>query len=482
MTRKASSGHSSIYRRLSIATLLLALPAMAAAAWQTISSDQGKRIEIDRSSINKDASGKSEALGRIVLDKPINDPKTASSYLIIEALSRYDCSARSYITLKRSYFKAEGELLRQEEVKTQIELPVRTGTLDDKLLREVCRPKPGPEAAAAASKVAEQIGAAANDLRKANNELVQKNAQRPEAVKPPSEKADAKSDTKAKTAPAAIPTSAHGSAHPATPEKTAKPLAPAPEGAHAAPLAASRPRPVKRNPAVEHPAESHAHIHWSYEGEGGPEHWAQLQPDYASCASGQRQSPIDIQEGIRVDLEPIKFSYRPSQFRIVDNGHTVQVAVGGSSISLLGKTYELLQFHFHRPSEERVNGNPFEMVIHLVHKSEDGKLAVVAVLINKGKEHPVIQKLWNNLPLEKNEEVTPPGLTIDVAQLLPENRSYYTYMGSLTTPPCSEGVLWLVLKQAQQFSPEQLAIFSRLYNNNTRPVQPGFSRLIKESR
>ena len=156
--------------------------------------------------------------------------------------------------------------------------------------------------------------------------------------------------------------------------------------------------------------------------------------------------------------------------------------VSGSHISLLGKTYELAQFHFHRPSEERVNGKSFDMVAHLVHKSEDGKLAVVAVLLEKGMEHPLIQSVWNNLPLEKNDYVTPPGLTIDVAQLLPEDRSYYTYMGSLTTPPCSEGVLWLVLKQAQPISPEQLAIFARLYRHNARPVQANFARMIKESR
>jgi carbonic anhydrase len=97
-------------------------------------------------------------------------------------------------------------------------------------------------------------------------------------------------------------------------------------------------------------------------------------------------------------------------------------------------------------------------------------------------EHPLIQTVWNNLPLEKGDYVMPPGLSIDLAQLLPADRSYYTYMGSLTTPPCSEGVLWLVLRQPQQISAEQLAIFSRLYRNNARPIQPSFGRMVKESR
>jgi carbonic anhydrase len=148
----------------------------------------------------------------------------------------------------------------------------------------------------------------------------------------------------------------------------------------------------------------------------------------------------------------------------------------------LGKSYQLIQFHFHRPSEEMVEGKAFDMVVHMVHRADDGKLAVVAVLLENGAENPFVQTVWNNLPLEKNMEVAPPSLTLDPAQLLPENRNYYTYMGSLTTPPCSEDVLWLVLKQPQQISPEQQAIFARLYRNNARPVQPGSGRLIKESR
>lgn len=226
----------------------------------------------------------------------------------------------------------------------------------------------------------------------------------------------------------------------------------------------------------------HAHIHWDYEGAGAPENWARLDPQNKTCAIGQRQSPIDIKDGIKVDLEPIKFNYRPSNFRVVDNGHTIQVNVGDSSISLTGKTYDLVQFHFHRPSEEKVNGQRFDMVAHLVHKSDDGQLAVVAVLLERGSENPFIQSVWNYMPLEKNAAVEPPGIAINPADLLPAGRSYYTYMGSLTTPPCTEGVLWLVMKQPVQVSPEQINIFSRLYRNNARPIQPAAGRLIKEGR
>jgi carbonic anhydrase len=147
---------------------------------------------------------------------------------------------------------------------------------------------------------------------------------------------------------------------------------------------------------------------------------------------------------------------------------------------VLGRRFELLQFHFHRPSEERINGRQYDMVAHLVHKDAEGKLAVVAVLLDRGAAQPVIQAVWNALPLEKNEAQAAPG-TIDLNKLLPEDRRYYTYMGSLTTPPCSEGVLWMVMKTPVPVSPEQVDIFAHLYPMNARPVQRVAGRLIKES-
>lgn len=221
--------------------------------------------------------------------------------------------------------------------------------------------------------------------------------------------------------------------------------------------------------------------HWSYQGEGGPTVWGQLKPEFAKCAIGQRQSPIDIRGGIPVQLDPIEFDYRPTGFGVIDNGHTIQVNVpAGNAITVQGRRYDLLQFHFHRPSEERINGRQFDMVAHLVHKDPEGRLAVVAVLLDRGIAQPVIQAVWNNLPLEKGEESAAPTV-IDLNKLLPEDRRYYTYMGSLTTPPCSEGVLWLVLKTPAPISPEQINIFARLYPMNARPIQQASGRVIKES-
>jgi len=221
--------------------------------------------------------------------------------------------------------------------------------------------------------------------------------------------------------------------------------------------------------------------HWDYAGNAGPEAWGKMQPEYSKCSTGTRQSPIDIRGGIAVDLEPIKFDYRPSAFSVIDNGHTVQVNVEpGNSITITGKRYELVQFHFHRPSEERINGRQYDMVAHLVHKDVDGRLAVVAVLLDRGSAQAIVQSVWNNLPLEKGDEVRA-GTRIDLSQLLPEDKRYYTYMGSLTTPPCSEGVLWMVMKQPVPISVEQVSIFARLYPMNARPIQQADGRLIKES-
>ena len=221
--------------------------------------------------------------------------------------------------------------------------------------------------------------------------------------------------------------------------------------------------------------------HWSYEGESGPSNWHKINSDWAKCATGNRQSPIDIRDGMKVDLEQIAFDYRPSGFNVTDNGHTVQVNVGpGNYLSVAGRTYELQQFHFHRPAEERVNGKGYEMVVHLVHKDVEGKLAVLALLLERGKPQPTIQTVWNNLPLEKGDTATP-SIVLDPNDLLPQRRDYYTFMGSLTTPPCTEGVLWLVMKEPVQASPSQLALFSRLYPFNARPVQPSGGRMIKES-
>jgi len=415
--------------------VVAALPAWSLAAWQIVATEQGKHVEIDRDSIAIAAGGQTTARGRIVLDKPIVDPRTSVSYRTIEVLNRFDCEERTHATLKRSYYKDDGELLRQEEVKSPFDMPVRSGTPDDKLLREACRPKGVGSSAGMASQVVEKAGEAAAGLRQLNEALIEKEV-----------------------------------------KKDAQRLM-----AHARSSLSGRYRSTGSEPkkAVATPVPS---VGWSYEGNSGPDNWSKLRPEYAVCASGRRQSPIDIRDGFAVDLEPIQFSYRPSSFRVVDSGKSLLVLTYGGSLSLLGKTYALTQIQFHRPSEISVAGNTFAMDAQLTHRAEDGQLAVVTVLLEKGAENPIIQMALNNLPLEKGGDVVAPGQNIDIERLLPASQRYFAFMGSMTAPPCSENVLWLVLKQPQQISPEQLEIFERLYKPNARPLQPAWGRIIKESR
>ena len=261
-----------------------------------------------------------------------------------------------------------------------------------------------------------------------------------------------------------------------------KPSASSAEPSASAPRRADAPaKPVVQRTPAKH-AEHVEHVeHWDYQGSGGPERWGRMKPEFAKCSSGTRQSPIDIREGIKVELDAVQFDYKPSAFKVVDNGHTIQVNVApGNSIEVMGQRFELVQFHFHRPSEERIDGKAFDMVAHLVHKNLEGRLAVVAVLLEKGSAQPVVQSVWNNLPLEKGDEVAARA-PIDLNRLLPSERGYFTYMGSLTTPPCSEGVLWMVMKQPVPISGEQIDIFARLYPMNARPIQSASGRLIKES-
>jgi len=230
--------------------------------------------------------------------------------------------------------------------------------------------------------------------------------------------------------------------------------------------------------------EAHAaHHDWDYGAKLGPEHWGDLKPEFSACKAGRRQSPIDIQQAQPTDLPPIQFDYHPSPLHIIDNGHTIQINYEpGSSIRVGDHSYVLKQFHFHRPSEESIHGRRYEMSLHLVHADDRGQLAVVAVLLEKGKDNAVVHELWNDLPKQKEHEELRQEIQVKVAELLPVDRGYYTFEGSLTTPPCTENVTWLVLKQPLEVSAEEIAQFSKLYRNNARPTQPLRDRVVKETR
>ena len=241
----------------------------------------------------------------------------------------------------------------------------------------------------------------------------------------------------------------------------------------AAPKTAAKPAaPVYKN------------IPWSYEGEGGPGHWAQLKPEYSTCANGERQSPIAIDDAdtLKGPAEAIAFNYTPSSGTVVNNGHTIEVQLSGdNSLTVRGQTYRLQQFHFHHPAEERINSRVYPMVAHFVHRSDTGQLAVLAVLLEEGPANPLIQKVWTHMPLDVKDHVPLPADLIHVGEILPRDQRYYQYMGSLTTPPCTEGVLWLILKQPASISAEQLRLFGQLYPHNARPVQSLHGRPVRDA-
>jgi carbonic anhydrase len=403
------------------------------------------------------------------------------------------------------FFGSDGTELRRVSLDA-VEAPALAlpGSLQEGLLERACRPpvKPAKQDEAgkaerplkvamaqtgvkpgAVSAGAETASPGATDKDPAKNETAGVPAKKPatEAKEPPAPAASAaKPDGKATPSPAVTDAPKPISVI----RPYAKPLAPAPVRVNS--YQSPRPRGYraeKTKAVAESKAPAPQEAHWSYQGAGSPEQWGKLNAEYAACAAGKRQSPIDIKDGAKLELEPIKFDYKPSALRIIDNGHTVQVNYAeGSSITVAGERYELQQFHFHRPSEERIDGRVYDMVAHLVHRSADGRLAVVAVLFETAPQpNAFIRGLWPHLPLEQGREVSPTDVQIDASNVLPDVRTYYAYMGSLTTPPCTEGVLWLVMKTPVPLAQEQVAVFGKVYSMNARPVQAPNGRLIKES-
>ncbi len=217
----------------------------------------------------------------------------------------------------------------------------------------------------------------------------------------------------------------------------------------------------------------HSEAHWGYEGSNGPHFWGDLKSEYGTCKDGKQQSPIDISAAIVTTLSRIQTDYRDTPLDIVNNGHTIQVNYqAGSSITIGGKQFELLQFHFHSPSEHTVGGKAYPMVAHLVHKAADGQLGVIGILLKEGQANALIDQIWGHLPPHAGEKAVIEGEAINVSDLLPKDMTYFNYGGSLTTPPCSEGVNWMLLATPVALSAEQIEQFRALYAFNARPIQP----------
>lgn len=219
---------------------------------------------------------------------------------------------------------------------------------------------------------------------------------------------------------------------------------------------------------------------WGYSGKTGPDNWAKLSPEYSACA-GSNQSPINLTGFIDAKLKPIIFNYKDAGSEILNNGHTVQInTIAGSSISIDGIQLDLKQFHFHAPSENLIKGKSFPLEVHLVHADKDGNLAVVAVMFTEGKANKALAQAWAQMPQKEGDKISL-SLSISPLGILPPNRNYYRFNGSLTTPPCSEGVRWLVMKNSVSASKEQIEAFTHvMHHPNNRPVQPVKARLVLE--
>jgi carbonic anhydrase len=222
---------------------------------------------------------------------------------------------------------------------------------------------------------------------------------------------------------------------------------------------------------------------WAYSGTNGPEHWGRLRPQWAACERGQQQSPIDIAATQKQALPALQFAYRSAPLRVVNDGHTVRVRFGpGSRLLIGGEAHTLQQFHFHLPGGDTLRGEEFPMAMHFLHKGASGRLVSLVLWFRLGAENPALAALLPHLPARGQAEQTVRGVTVDPGRWLPAARGYYAYDGSLTAPPCTEGVRWLVLKQPLELSAPQLARLAALFPHNARPVQPLHGRVVSESR
>ncbi len=522
---------------LLVISLLLSLATPALGEWQLVLSDRDRRIEIDRATVTPSDRGTKVAWGRVVLGP---EQARQAGYTTVKALNRFDCMNRGFSTIKRVYLDDTDSVLREEAVTDQAPVLVTRNSVDERMWREVCRPPTTDDLAKTArdagrsaadaqakqaaqsktktksptpapqtnGKTAQSAPAPATPVKTAPPQpvVVEKTPvpekpaierkmpeQPPVAAQPPAEKTPENKAQEERTTAAAPPmppqtSQPRTSTPPAPPAKTAppqttRPQTPpqsppqrqdAPSAAPAAPAAART-----TSAAISLPA----HTAWRYSGDAGPEHWGLLRPEWRLCAEGTRQSPIDLSDSVAVDLEPVKFDYRSSRFRVTDTGNTLRVDVGeGMGIELRGHRYELESFTLHRPSGTRTGGHSGDMSVQFLHRDAEGRMAILAVMLESGEPpSPLVQTVLNSLPLETGGHYMP-AAPLDLAAFLPANPAHYLYTGSLPAPPCTEGVTWVVMKQPVPVSEEQLAVFSRLYPNSDRPPQPAHGRLVLESR
>lgn len=223
-------------------------------------------------------------------------------------------------------------------------------------------------------------------------------------------------------------------------------------------------------------------VHWKYKGSKGPEFWGELSPDFVSCKVGRNQSPIDINKKITTAPKPLKTFQRFAAADILNNGHTVQANFKPGNIMVVDSVmYQMKQVHFHAPSENKIMGQSFPLEAHFLHVDPKGNLAMLAVMYEEGPENKAIAKLWKQLPKSKLKKAKPLNAKVLAGQLIPRQKQYYRFSGSLTEPPCSEGVVWIVMKSTMTASKSQIDAFKKVMrHDNNRPIQPLNGRIIIE--
>ena len=228
------------------------------------------------------------------------------------------------------------------------------------------------------------------------------------------------------------------------------------------------------NPADAHGSDPHG-APWSYDGRKGPVNWGKLSEKYTLCSKGHKQSPVDLKAMQKSPIPNLAFAYEPTPLRVVNNGHTIQFNAEHNNtlrFSDSPEKWDLVQWHFHTPSEHRIGGREFPLEVHLVHKNAAGNLAVVGVLFTEGSFNPFLETLWLHAPEVEGKERIIEGVSVDPKLLLPDRKDYFSYEGSLTTPPCTEGVRWTVMEMTLEASKEQMAGFRKFFVMNARPTQP----------
>lgn len=479
-------------------------------SWEKIVSDSGRTVEINTSAIFDAEHGVKVSWGRIVLHD--SEAKQAG-YHTIKALNRYDCFGRSFTTVKRVYMDAKDNIIREESIPKQQSVRVRNNSVDEQIWSKVCglptasvldnnRSKAAPKPMRQISKLADVADQAARD---ALATPLPKRALLPAAATdPPQAPASGNAPLFAQFKPIPMPDVPQTPVPPAAPRQPRQPTSqqlqeqlpgasPLPRRGSTIqpfilPAPATSPR-VRLNMPAQQPAQPVHFLEssesWGYSGTIGPEFWGRMRPEWTLCAEGKRQSPIDFMAAkpITVDLDPVKFDYRATSFVIINGPRQLRVKVSeGMGMEVRGQRYALEGFTLHRPAETSVGNKIADMEAHFFHRGDKGRIAVLAVqFVRASQPSAPLQTLLNNLPLERGDSYAPPT-TLDMTAFLPSSVAHYLYMGSLTTPPCTEGVIWVVMKEPMTLSNGQYEIFSHLHADNARPPQPDFGRLILETR